>query len=144
MIVEIAMGASAEEPERNASLGIFYDEVLRKEVENKCGQLGTAWEYSSLFTQVDEGLLRKARRFALLLVVVCVTVALLRVAGNLMRRIRRCPRLMARQGLLQWLMLAAGKLAKEMPCGMHSQLHPMERCSHGSAAMEVKMLEERS
>jgi len=144
VIVEIAMGASAEEPERNASLGIFYDEVLRKEVENKCGQLGTAWEYSSLFTQVDEGLLRKARRFALLLVVVCVTVALLRVAGNLMRRIRKCPRLMARQGLLQWLMLAAGKLAKVNPCGMRSQFLPVVRCRHGSAAMAVKMRAARS
>jgi len=37
VVVEIAMGASAEEPERNTSLGIFYDEILRKEVESKCG-----------------------------------------------------------------------------------------------------------
>ena len=137
------MGASAEEPERNASLGIFYDEVLRKEVENKCGQLGTAWEYSSLFTQVDEGLLRKARRFALLLDVVCVTVALLRVAGNLMRRIRRCPRLPGKW-LLQWLMLAAGKLAKVNPCGMRSQFLPVVRRRHGNAAMAVKMRAARS
>ena len=58
------MGASAEEPERNTSLGIFYDEILRKEVENKCGQLGAEWDYAELFSQVDEGMLRKARRFA--------------------------------------------------------------------------------
>ena len=56
------MGASAEEPERNTSLGIFYDEILRKEVENKCGQLGADWEYASMFAQVDESIVRKARR----------------------------------------------------------------------------------
>ena len=64
MIVEIAMGASAEEPERNTSLGIFYDEILRKEVENKCGQLGAEWEYAPMFSQVDDSILRKARRLA--------------------------------------------------------------------------------
>ena len=56
------MGASAEEPERNTSPGIFYDEILRKQVENKCGQLGADWEYASMFAQVDECILRKARR----------------------------------------------------------------------------------
>ena len=59
------MGASAEEPERNTSLGIFYDEILRKEVENKCGQLGAEWEYAPMFSQVDDSILRKARRLPL-------------------------------------------------------------------------------
>ena len=56
-----------DDPDRNTSLGIFYDELLRKEVENKCGQLGAAWDYSSLFLEVDEGMLRKARRFVFML-----------------------------------------------------------------------------
>ena len=56
-----------DDPDRNTSLGIFYDELLRKEVENKCGQLGASWDYSQLFLKVDEGLLRKARRCVLLL-----------------------------------------------------------------------------
>ena len=42
MIVEIALGASAEEPELNSSLGSFYNEMLNKEVENAANweQLG--------------------------------------------------------------------------------------------------------
>ena len=69
VVLEIAMGAAAEYAgstgwgERNTMLGIIYDEQLRKEVENKCGQLGAAWNYSSMFLAVDEGILRKARRF---------------------------------------------------------------------------------
>jgi len=63
VVLEIAM----DDPDRNTSLGIFYDELLRKEVENKCGQLGAAWDYSSLFLEVDEGMLRKARRFVFML-----------------------------------------------------------------------------
>ncbi len=56
-----------DEPERKTSLGIVYDELWRKETENKCGQLGTAWDYSLLFLKVDEGMLRKARRFVFML-----------------------------------------------------------------------------
>ena len=85
------MGASAEEPERNTSLGIFYDEILRKEVENKCGQLGADWEYASMFAQVDESILRKARRLAppFLFVLVRVHSPLcIWLTGNLMKRIR--------------------------------------------------------
>ena len=56
------MGAAAESPVRNTTLGIFYDELLRKEIENKCGQLGSAWEYKQAFLQIDENVLRQARR----------------------------------------------------------------------------------
>ena len=52
-----------DDPERNTSLGIFYDDLLRKEVENKCGQLGASWDFTQMFLKVDEGVLRKARRF---------------------------------------------------------------------------------
>jgi hypothetical protein len=37
-------------------------EILSKEVENKCGQLGVDWEYMELCGAVDDGILRKARR----------------------------------------------------------------------------------
>ena len=56
------MGATAESPVRNTTLGILYYELLRKEVENKCGQLGSAWEYKQAFLQIDENVLRQARR----------------------------------------------------------------------------------
>jgi hypothetical protein len=62
VILEVAMGAASESPERNTTLGVIYDEILRKEVENKCGQLGVDWEYMELFGAVDDGILRKARR----------------------------------------------------------------------------------
>ena len=64
VILEVAMGAAAETPERNTTLGIIYDEQLRKEVENKCGQLGATWDYAQLFMDVDESILRKARRWS--------------------------------------------------------------------------------
>ena len=35
-----------DDPDRNTSMGIFYDKLLCKEVENKCGQLGASWDYS--------------------------------------------------------------------------------------------------
>ena len=60
--MEIALGAASETPDRNTTLGIIYDELLRKEIENKCGQLGTDWQYNDMFTTVDEGTLRKAGR----------------------------------------------------------------------------------
>ena len=69
VVLEVALGAAAEYAgnggERNTMLGIIYDEQLRKDVENKCGQLGAAWDYTSMFVAVDEGILRKARRFEL-------------------------------------------------------------------------------
>ena len=84
------MGASAEEPERNTSLGIFYDEILRKEVENKCGQLGAEWEYAPMFSQVDDSILRKARRLAVFGVVgACGSPLLHLLAGSLTKPIRR-------------------------------------------------------
>ena len=69
VVLEVALGAAAEcagnGGERNTMLGIIYDEQLRKEVENKCGQLGATWDYTSMFLVVDESILRKARRFEL-------------------------------------------------------------------------------
>ena len=59
-----------DDPDRNTSLGIFYDDLLRKEVENKCGQLGESWDFTQMFLKVDEGVLRKARRFVRLLICV--------------------------------------------------------------------------
>ena len=56
-----------DDPDRNTSLGIFYDELLRKQVANKCGHLGASWDYSQIFLQVDEGLLTKAHRYVFLL-----------------------------------------------------------------------------
>ncbi len=60
VILEIAMGAAAEE--KNMSLAMIYDEILRKKVENMCGQLGADWDYSPLFLDMDESVMRKARR----------------------------------------------------------------------------------
>ena len=75
VVLEVALGAAAEHAcsggERNTMLGIIYDEQLRKEVENKCGQLGAAWDYTSMFVAVDEGILRKARRFELVQCLLC-------------------------------------------------------------------------
>ena len=75
VVLEVALGAAAEYAgnggERNTMLGIIYDEQLRKEVENKCGQLGAAWDYTSMFVAVDEGILRKARRFELAQCLLC-------------------------------------------------------------------------
>ena len=56
------MNASADVPARNTMLGITYDEVFRRDIENKCGQLGAGWDYKSKFLELDENTLRTARR----------------------------------------------------------------------------------
>ena len=50
------MGASAEE--RPATLAIVYDELLRKEIENKCGQLGAQFKFQEMLVRLDERTLR--------------------------------------------------------------------------------------
>ena len=62
VVLSIAFGAAAES--RPASLAIAYDELFRKDIENKAGQLGASWAYANLFTQVDDNILRMARRHA--------------------------------------------------------------------------------
>ena len=62
VVLSIAFGAAAES--RPASLAIAYDELFRKDIENKAGQLGASWAYANLFTQVDDNILRIARRHA--------------------------------------------------------------------------------
>ena len=62
VVLNIAVGAAAEF--RPASLAVVYDELLRKEVENKAGQLGASWDFAKSFTQVDDNVWRMARRSA--------------------------------------------------------------------------------
>ena len=68
VVLDIAIAAAAEG--RPTSLAVVYDELLRKEVENKADQLGQAWDFTELFTRVDENTLRQARRQAVCLLVV--------------------------------------------------------------------------
>ena len=70
-------------------LGIIYDEQLRKEVENKCGQLGAARNYSSMFLAVDEGILRKARRFEFVQCISLPWLVLKCDAGNMISRTKQ-------------------------------------------------------
>ena len=65
VVLDLALGAAAEA--RPASLAVVYDELFRKEIENKSGQLGKSWNYAELFTHVDENILRNARRQAVCL-----------------------------------------------------------------------------
>ena len=62
VVLDIAIGAAAEA--RPTSLAVVYDELLRKEVENKCAQLGKTWSFSTMLTQQNENILLQARRFA--------------------------------------------------------------------------------
>ena len=65
VVLDIALGAAAEG--RPASLAVVYDELFRKMVENKSGQLGQSWDFAKLFTHVDDNILRDARRQAVCL-----------------------------------------------------------------------------
>ena len=62
IVLSIAFGAAAEF--RPTALAVVYDELLRKDVENKVGQLGESWDFSKSFTQIDDNVLRMARRWA--------------------------------------------------------------------------------
>ena len=68
VVLDIAIAAAAEF--RPTSLAVVYDELLRKEVENKADQLGQSWDFTVLFTHVDDNTLRQARRQAVCLLVV--------------------------------------------------------------------------
>ena len=61
-MLSIAFGAAAEF--RPTALAVAYDELLRKDVENKAGQLGESWDFSKSFMQIDDNVLRMARRCA--------------------------------------------------------------------------------
>ena len=65
VVLDIALGAAAEG--RPASLAVVYDELFRKMVENKSGQLGQSWDFAKLFTHVDDNILRDAWRQAVCL-----------------------------------------------------------------------------
>ena len=54
------MSASSEN--RPATLAVVYDELVRKEIENKCGQLGTNWKFQEMLVRLDERTLRAARK----------------------------------------------------------------------------------
>ena len=54
------MGAAADD--RTTASAIMYDELMRQEIENKCGQLGPEYEFSELLLQVNETILRRAKR----------------------------------------------------------------------------------
>ena len=60
VVLEIAMDAPAEE--RTPSLAMIYDEMLRKKIENKCGQLGEAFDIAGQLASTDEVVLRWAKR----------------------------------------------------------------------------------
>ena len=60
MVLEVVMSASSEN--RPATLAVVYDELVRKEIENKCGQLGTKWKFQELLVSLDERTLRAARK----------------------------------------------------------------------------------
>lgn len=60
VVLEVAMSASSEN--RPATLAVVYDELVRKEIENKCGQLGTKWKFQELLVSLDERTLRAARK----------------------------------------------------------------------------------
>ena len=71
VVLDIAIAAAAEA--RPTSLAVVYDELLRKEVENKADQLGQSWDFTEWFTHVDDNTLRQARRQAVCLFLrVCV------------------------------------------------------------------------
>ena len=76
VVLNIAFGAAAEF--RPASLAIAYDELFRKDIENKAGQLGASWAFADLFTQVDDNVLRMARRHAC---VECASLVILRLSS---------------------------------------------------------------
>ena len=65
VVLDIAIAAAAEA--RPTSLAVVYDELLRKEVENKADQLGQSWDFTEWFTHVDDNTLRQARRQAVCL-----------------------------------------------------------------------------
>ena len=60
VVLEIAMGAAAED--RTTGLAIMYDELMRQEIEDKCGQLGLDYDFSEVLLQVNETSLRRAKR----------------------------------------------------------------------------------
>ena len=60
VVLEVAMSASSEN--RPATLAVVYDELVRKEIENKCGQLGTSWKFQEMLVRLDERTLRAARK----------------------------------------------------------------------------------
>ena len=62
VVLEIGMGAAAED--RKPVLAIIYDEMVRKEWENKAGMLGDGFEVSDRMAQEDEVILKRARRQA--------------------------------------------------------------------------------
>ena len=70
VVLDIALGAAADA--RPPSLAVMYDELLRKQIENKAGQLGDSWVFSDMLTEVNENVLRQARRQA-----VCLSVRVL-------------------------------------------------------------------
>ena len=60
VVLQIALGAGAEE--RSPSLALIYDEMLRAEIENKCGQLGDDFDIHKKLSAMDERVLNWARR----------------------------------------------------------------------------------
>jgi hypothetical protein len=68
VVLDIAIAAAAELGP--TSLAVVYDELLRKEVENKADQLGQSWDFTALFTHVNDNILRQARGQAVCLLVV--------------------------------------------------------------------------
>ena len=60
MILDLAMDAAAEGYTPN--LAMFYDELLRQEVEDRCGQLGPSYSIAKAMAGVNEAVLRRAKR----------------------------------------------------------------------------------
>ena len=56
------IGLSSASEERSPSLALIYDEMLRSEIENKCGQLGDDFDMHQKLTSPDERVLQWARR----------------------------------------------------------------------------------
>ena len=60
VILELALGAVGED--RSPVVAMVYDDLLRKEVETKCGQLGSSFELKEKFLTIDPIIERRAVR----------------------------------------------------------------------------------
>ena len=61
------------------ALAIVYDELLRSEVENKRGQLGTTFDFTEMMVSIDDTILRRAKRSVVALLIVCTGILYLHV-----------------------------------------------------------------
>ena len=60
VVLEIAVSAAADE--RKPVLAVIYDEMVRKEWENKAGLLGEAFKVADKMACEDEVVLKRAKR----------------------------------------------------------------------------------